>query len=347
MTYIHFTWNNKELSVDDRLGEMIASLVWNSKNDNDSVIPVSGSRMVRSGKSTIAQQCAAWAAYLTEKWNMNDKPFSLDNIYWDSNKMIEDVINTNTKHNIYILDEAYFELSASKNNAKQQKLLDFFNEVGFKNNMYFLCIPDYFALKEMMAVGRSEMLLNTYRSLRSLPQVLEKDGKQRTLTIFERGFFQAWNRDAKNLMFDIFRTSNRKNYFCVKESIPRGRFTSALPFDKEEYVKRKEEALQKFKKPEIVEKLNKAEEKEKAKAEEINKPIEPEAPKIGKRDMRLLEEIKILTKVIHEKTDLSDDEIARLTNKKWEVIGRYRSNTRHINVDEVLNRKKEKSILPQ
>jgi len=247
MSYIHFEFNGKPMVIDSLLGEVIASMVWNTKKDNDGVIIVAGDRMVGTGKSVIAQTMASFSSYLKKKWNMNKDSFHLNNVYFDSKQMINDVLEKPNMSD-FIYDEAYNSLSTGKTFLKaQQDMLDFFTECRFKNNIYFIVLPDFFELKENIAVARSEVLVNVYRTAHSITKDFAGDGVMRKLTVWERGFFKCWNRDAKNLMYDLFRTTRRKSYSMVKPTFPPGQFENQFPFGKEDYEKMKYDALMRFK----------------------------------------------------------------------------------------------------
>ena len=151
MSYIHFVYKEKEMVIDSLLAEVIATVVYNTKNDNDGVIVVSGDRMVGTGKSVLAQTMAAFSAYLKNKWEMNKDSFQISNIHFDSGEMIKDVLDK-PKMSDYIYDEAYNSLSTGKTFLKaQQDMLDFFTECRFKNNIYFIVLPDFYELKENIA----------------------------------------------------------------------------------------------------------------------------------------------------------------------------------------------------
>jgi len=247
MTYIHFTFKDKEMVIDSFLAEVIATIVWNTKKDSDGVIIVSGDRQTGTGKSVLTQTMAAFSSYLKNKWEMNKNSFQISNIHFDSAEMIKDVLD---KPNMcdFIYDEAYNSLSTGKTFLKaQQDMLDFFTECRFKNNIYFIVLPDFYELKENIAVARSEVLVNVYRTSHTLKKDFIGDGIMRNLTVFDRGQFKCWNRPAKNLMHDFYRTTRRKSYSTIKPTFPPGQFTNQYPFGKEEYEQMKYDALMRFK----------------------------------------------------------------------------------------------------
>lgn len=241
---------DKELEIDSYLAKTLMSIAYNLKppKDTDFVIIVSGSRKVRIGKSTLGLIVAAYLAYLFKMMKMNENAFSINNMYWEAKDMIEDVLKRQEHRSIYIYDEAREGLQAAKRSASQLELLDFFNEVGQLNNVYILCISDFFILKEEIAVGRSELLINCYKDYLTKEADLFGDGNKVTVTDFKLGNFKLYNDSAKNLMYDIFRTTKQKNYNSVRPTFPPGKFEKCLPVSESEYKELKLNALMRFRK---------------------------------------------------------------------------------------------------
>jgi hypothetical protein len=145
-----------------------------------------------------------------------------------------------------------------------------------------------------MAVGRSEFLINVFRKSHVIHHDMLGDGEKHQVVSFDRGFFKFYNRESKNLMFDIFRTTRMKSYNKVKESFPQGQFTNQYPFPKEEYSRLKLEALSRFD--------DKKAAKEKEKLEK--------AP--GMRELRARNQRDTLLAVLKEKTGMTDLELGKL-----------------------------------
>ena len=71
---------------------------------------------------------------------------------------------TKEKYHPNIYDEARESLASTKHMKKlQEDIIDFFNECGQLNQIFIVVLPDFFSLKEEIAVGRSEILINVYR----------------------------------------------------------------------------------------------------------------------------------------------------------------------------------------
>jgi len=297
MTYIDFEFKDKTYQIDKYLADALNSICYNLKKDTDFVIIVSGSRKVRIGKSTLAMTIAGYMASALKKLDLNKDAFSIKNMYWESNEMISNVLSRDEKRSIFIYDEAREGLQAAKRTQMQGDLLDFFNEVGQNNNIYILCISDLFILKEEIAVGRSELCINCYKEYVNKNIDLFKDGVKHQITDFKLGNFKLYNDFAKNLMYDIYRTTHHKNYNSVRPTFPAGSFKMQWIVPEEEYRNKKRDALLRFKK--IQE--DKAQSKEKIKEKKGIREATTE-----KRNEILIDELR--------KRGMQDQEIAKMMN---------------------------------
>ena len=229
-----------EIYLDGNLIPVLDTLVYNLPNDWDFVILITGDRMVRTGKSVMGMNVSA---YLADKLNTK---FDIDNIFFDSQSMM-DAAQTMPKNSVLQYDEAREGLAAIKTmKTVQQDLIDFFNECGQLNHIFVLVMPDFFTMKEEIAVGRSEVLINVYRKNVKLMRRMYKEEEARPVIRFDRGFFELFNRTKKKVLYDIARATRRKSYQLIKANI-NGRFTDYHPLDWERYLERKREALARFK----------------------------------------------------------------------------------------------------
>ena len=227
---------------------MLDTLVYNITNDWDFVILVTGDRMVRTGKSVMAMNLCA---YLADKLGTK---FDCDHIFFDSTSMI-DKAQKMPKYSVIQYDEAREGLAAVKTmKVVQQDLIDFFNECGQLNHVFVLVMPDFFSMKEEIAIGRSELLINVYRRNVKLMRDVYKDGIKRPIIRFDRGFFEMFNRNKKKTLYDIAKSTRRKSYQLVKANI-NGRFTNYYPIDKKKYLDKKIDSLARFKERKEEEKL--------------------------------------------------------------------------------------------
>jgi len=240
-----FTWRGQELYIDKWLAIQLDSLIYNVKKDWDFVGILSGNRMVRIGKSVLAQTICAYLAYGLEKRGLNPDSYDLNNIYFDNKVLVTDALKK-SPYNVIHYDEGREGLAASKTMKQfQQDLLDFFTECGQLNHIFIIVAPDFFELKEEIAVGRSEFLINVYRASEKKMIDLYKDGEKRPVTKFTRGFFQFFSRDKKAWLYDKFRTTRKKNYKMVIPDFI-GRFTDQYPLGEEPYKEKKRVSLTRF-----------------------------------------------------------------------------------------------------
>lgn len=240
-----FEYNNKPCRIDGYLASALDSLIYNIKEDWDFVILITGDRMVRVGKSVLAQQVAAYLAWRSNTYLKLPVTYNLNDIYFDSEDMIKAAENK-PKFHINHYDEAREMLAASKHmNILQQKLIDFFNECGQLNHIFILVLPDFFELKEIMAVGRSEILLNVYRGEEKKMKDIYGEGKKIPVVKFKRGMYEFFSRSTKQKLYDKFMTSRRKNYFAVKADFL-GNFGNYYMVDEEEYKEKKKDSLRRF-----------------------------------------------------------------------------------------------------
>jgi hypothetical protein len=229
-----------EIYLDGLLINALDSLVYNVKSDWDFIIIITGDRMVRTGKSVLGINICS---YLADKLNT---PYNLDNIFFDSSEMIAKA-QAAPKHSLLHYDEGREGLAASKSGKQMQKdLLDYFEQCGQLNHIFVIVISDFFELKERIAVGRSECLINVYRKEKEIEIDMYKDGVKRPVVRFERGYFEFFNRNRKRDLYDKSRTTKRKNYGIIKANFV-GRFTNNYGvIDEDAYKKKKSESLAKF-----------------------------------------------------------------------------------------------------
>jgi len=225
--------------MDRLLRPALDSLVWNINKDWDFVIIVTGDGMVRTGKSVLALQCAAYLA------NSLKTKFSNDNVFFDSKGMI-DFAQKAPKNTVIIYDEAREGLASAKRFSKiQQDLIDFFNECGQLNHIFILVLPDFFGLNWELATNRSEMLLNVYRDEENLSTTF-RGRKDVPIVSFRRGYYDIYNRHEKQKLFWLGKRSGMRNYGMIKPTCSKCIFTNYYPTSESEYRDKKKEALARF-----------------------------------------------------------------------------------------------------
>lgn len=252
---MRFEWNGHNCYLHNTLATQLDSFIFNIAEDWDFVISITGDRMVRVGKSVLAIQICAYLAYRATKFLKKKITYDTNDIYFDSQTMI-DGAQQKPKYHINHYDEAREALAASKHmNKLQQDLIDFFNECGQLNQIFILVLPDYFTLKEEIAVGRSECLINVYRYEQKKMVDMYGEGKIPVVDL-KRGRFEFFTRKRKAVLYDKFSTTRRKNYFGIKANFI-GTFTNEYMVKKEDYIQLKSDALKRFKEKKEEEKVRK------------------------------------------------------------------------------------------
>lgn len=250
-----FEWNGQTWYIDKYLALQLISLAYNIKKDWDYVIMITGDRMVRVGKSVLGMTICAYLAYLMNHFKLNNDAFTIDDIYFD-NKIMVDRAQNKPKYTINLYDEGREGLAAVKAmKGFQQDLMDFFTECGQLNQVFVIVAPDFFELKEDIAVARSEILINVYRKGTQIMSDVFKNGEKLPVVRFDRGYFEFFSRKRKAWLYDKFKSQRRKNYGLVKADFV-GRFVEQYPLGESEYKQLKKDALSRFKEKHKKERLS-------------------------------------------------------------------------------------------
>lgn len=240
-----FEWQGKSWYIDGYLATQLDSLIYNLKDDWDFVILVSGDRTVRVGKSVLAMTVCAYISKGLEQLKLLIKPFCLDDVYFNNQDMMTAAYDK-PKYSVNMYDEGREGLAASKAmKAFQHDLLDFFAECGQLNQIFVIVLPDFFEMKEDMAVARSEFLINVFRKEQSVMRDMYKTGTKIPIVKLSRGFFEFFSRTKKKNLYDKSRSTRRKSYFLVKRDFM-GRFTNQYVFGEEDYRQKKKDSLKRF-----------------------------------------------------------------------------------------------------
>ena len=232
-----------EYHMDNGLKRVLKSIAYNVPNDWDSVILISGSGMVRVGKSVLAQQVGYFLSVLLKtNW-------SVDNILFTGKDLI-DKARTYPKNSVFVYDEARGELDTKKVMEDITKtLMDFFAECGMYNHVVIIVLPDYFDLPKGLAINRSELLLNVYRDRKV---IVDDEGDD--LVEFKRGYFQGFHRQSKKRLY-IIGKKNFNDYDSAKRDFF-GDFPNVYTVDKKEYENKKLEYLSRERSKETKEQSN-------------------------------------------------------------------------------------------
>lgn len=283
MIVTDIAWINKSgekkigFYMDGYEAENISGIPKHQSRDWDVIGIISGSGKVRLGKSCKGIQQATYVAWLKAGGKMDldrDSPtygkvlaspikeiaFGLDNVVFS----IEDLMKKAHKYpreSIFVLDECEGLDAKSTMMSLNKNMERFLQQCGVYNHYVIVVLPDYFSLNKSFATGRSNYLTNVYIG----------QG-------FKRGFFSFYSEVKKEKLY-VFGRKLLGNFARYAATNPdfRGRFTSWLPFQKEEYEKKKRDALNK--------------------------------QRIGKRDAKLLVQRDFLLFLMKKHTDLTHKDI--------------------------------------
>jgi hypothetical protein len=309
-----FFYKGKEYYINQTLANQLISLVYNLKKDWDFVILVTGDRMVRVGKSVLGMTICAFLASCIKTFRKTEyEPYGVENIFFD-NKLVVEESQKRPPFSIIHYDEGREGLAANKAmKSFQQDLVDFFTECGQLNHIFVIVCPDFFELKEEMAVARSEVLINVYREGKTSMRVvhgIEKiapslEGVEIPLVRFSRGNFNFYDRFSKALLYDISKSKRQKRYNLVKP-IFKGSFTNQYPEDEETYKKLKKDSLSRFKQRHEEQAKSKTQQENERVIENIIYNMRLEG-KSASQTSKELQKIGV---------DLSDDRIRRIALKR-------------------------------
>ena len=183
---------------------------------------ISGKGTVRSGKTTLSQQCGTYMTQqINEIYKVKNK-FTVDNIVFSGEDLIEKAMVI-SKYSVLVLDEGD-DLTMHFWRDLSQRLRRFFRKCGQLNLFILLIIPDFFELPRHYAVTRSNFLINVY-----------------FYGEFQRGYFEFYSGKRKRDLY--FKGKKYGDYGVVHPNFD-GRFLDLYTVDKEEYLKRKREDLE-------------------------------------------------------------------------------------------------------
>jgi len=212
--------------MDTHLKTQLNTICYNMGRDWDFVVIVTGSGLVRVGKSVIAQQAGYYVAHKM------GTPFTLKNVVFDSEELMK-TAHQLPLNSVIVYDEARATLDAKKVMERISKtLMDFFAECGMYNHLIILVLPDFFELNRRMATTRSDALINVFRSAEEKKL---QDGTE--VLNYKRGYFEFYGKRRKKELY-IKGKKAYDNYGVGKRNFW-GEFREFWVVDKEEYMKKK------------------------------------------------------------------------------------------------------------
>lgn len=234
--------------MDKWLAQNLERIPSHLKKGWDVVAIVSGSGLVRVGKSTLAMQMAAFVDWCLAGGKMlwdedgrvkgiipPNKPlrFGLDNVVFSPEDLIKVTKEkgAKTKYNVFVLDEGREGLLGARvMESVNKKFEDYFQTCGVYNNFIVIVLPDFFKLAEQYCVNRSMFLINCFHKN------------------YERGYFSFFNTLQKERLY--FFGKKRLGISARYGSASRnfwGRFSKWLPFNEQQYNAKKKAAIGKAK----------------------------------------------------------------------------------------------------
>lgn len=207
----------------DLLAQNLDNLKEHNKDDWDFKCLFSGDGATRTGKSTLATQCAQ---YVDPSFAANWR----ERMIFDGKSLVEAAYKIG-KGKALVYDEAREGLDSKKQmHQYTQNLLDYLSQCGNLNQFLFIVLPDFFELPKSLALNQSIFLINCYA----------RKG-------FQRGYFDFFNRIDKKYLY--IKGQKWLDYRCQRPTWD-GTFVNYMPFDRDEYEKLKSATLRKKKKKE-------------------------------------------------------------------------------------------------
>jgi len=193
--------NDDNFYLDGYLKSNLDLLSQSLKKDYDFFIVIDGRE--RFGKSTLASQIAY---YLDPTYNLDRCVFTAD--------QFAEAVEKAKKFQAIVFDEAHGYLgSRSSMSSFNKKLVKIMTEMGSKNLIVILCLPNFFELDKYPAIWRSSCLLHVH----------------------QRGRFCFYNYKKKQ---DLYLKGKRFYAYNVSANF-HGCFIKFFPLDKEEYENKK------------------------------------------------------------------------------------------------------------
>ena len=168
----------------------------------------------RSGKSTLATQCALYL----------DPTFCIDRVVFTP-KQFEEAVNKSEKYQAIVWDEAVTGTMAVDYTKMARTLQKKAIQIGQKNLFIVLVLHSYFEMKKYFAVFRTWFLLHVY---------VKADEENDT---FSRGYFEYYDFKKKKNMY--VNDKARRTYTYYEKPNFRGRFVKQYGVEEQAYREKK------------------------------------------------------------------------------------------------------------
>ena len=260
---------DKEYFMEKKLKEKLDLMIkrMTGKHQQDNLILIDGDEGI--GKTNMA---AAICGYVS---SVTNRPLTIDNIFFDLDKLIDFTIKT--KEQIIWWDEgALGGLASDWWNKNQKKFMKLLMVARKRRHFFVICIPKFFKLNEYFVVDRSIALIHVYARKN-----------------IHLGRFVYFNKTQKEYLFYDWKRSRKRNY--KKFYSFHGSFVVVLGkiIDEEEYDKKKDEAILSI--DNVEERIDKKTIIKEARQKAIKKILERQ-PKITQKE--LAEIFEVATKTI-------------------------------------------------
>lgn len=208
---------DRQYYIEPALKEKFDLCIDRYNQNNDNLFIVDGATGLGKTTATIG-----WAYYIAQQIG---KPFSVDNVFFDANKMMD--FASSTEGQVIIFDEAAtIGMSTDWQNKIQKKLIKILLMARKKRHFWFFIIPYFDKLNETI-VRRAIGLLHVYS-----PDHLEK------------GSFVYIKEENKNFIYYKLKKEPGNNTWYRTNYAFMGRFPkNGFVIDEAEYEKRKDQAI--------------------------------------------------------------------------------------------------------
>jgi hypothetical protein len=177
---------NKQYYLDPKLKEKLDLMIKRMEVGKDNLLLVDGDE--GDGKTNISMGVGYYVAYTC------NRPFSLENIFFDLDKLIDFAIKT--KEQVIIWDEgALGGLASEWWNKNQKKFIKLLMIARKRQHFWIVNIPKFFKLNEYFVIDRSIGLLHVYM----------RGG-------LEHGKFVYFNQTQKEKLWEDWRRTHIRSY---------------------------------------------------------------------------------------------------------------------------------------
>jgi len=206
---------DRQYYIEKALVGKLDLMITRYKHNRDSLIICDGGE--GDGKTTAT---IGYAYYLAQQLG---KPFTVDNVFFDVEKMMK--FAATTEGQVIVWDEAATTgMAVNWQNRIQQKLIQIMMMARKKKHIYFFVIPKFWKLNEYL-VDRAIGLIHVYSP-----------------DLIKQGYFVYFKKEAKDYLYLQMKERKHKSYRVGYAF--RGTFVKkGFVIDEKEYDRKKDEAI--------------------------------------------------------------------------------------------------------